>query len=473
MSKKSPHIQSSFIPAGMEYREEYMIDALSLYQHQKAKIRRRRMFYGIAALAILATSLLFVISDRDAQKKASDNSNTVYEQSNVNINDSAQKNNQSNSSAVTEKGGSDSKVSNESLNENSQPDPVTKLSDTQNSEHQNTENPMQTSAEKKKEINRGNGEKKNHTRISSLHASGTLEPMEKPLANTHIEIVQQLESEKDLDVQSNTKDIDSNTHSDVNSEDKVEKNNLSEFQNSIQSKVEENVSVISFLGFSPFFTGEQKLAPAGPMKVKYIAPERKDSYYLSAGTNVLSHFASNRKDFNLDPSFALGWAHTLNKNFSLGLESGYFSIAKINRPFETTSIKYGESFTATTTTIFTDRLHYLHVGPRFFFNQGSHQFELGYSLSYLLTGNNRLEVFSMSDSYTSPTASTKASGYVLGFTNFSHDLSLGYNYKIGRYASLGFSYHFGLTDITRNQYFTTSGKDFNSRLELHFKVNIR
>ncbi len=476
MSKKSEHSQSSFIPEGMEYREEYMLDALTLYQNQKAKLRRRRTFYGLAALAILASSLLYVVSDRNAQNKASDNSQKVNEQSIVKPIDPTQNSNQSNSTS-TQKNAVDSKASSPELIESPKPGQDIPSQDSHNSAHQNAEKKIENSkltpSENQKRDKDSQRVKNILNNTSSSASDMDLRPTDEVTLKHGDKTKKEQGSDKKQHIENNAAVVDLDIPATENSEDNSTKSGQADFQLSKENKIEENVSIIPLLGFSLFDNGDEKLATANPMKVEYVAPARKDSYYLSAGANVLSQFATDKKDFNFDPSFALGWTHRLNKNFSLGLESGYFSIAKINRPFETTSVKYGESFTATTTTILTDKLHYLNFGPRLYFNRGLHQFELGYSLSYLLTGNNRIEVFSMSDSYTSPTAATKTSGYVQGFTDFSHDISLGYNYKIGKYACLGFAYHFGLTDISKNQYFTTSGKDFNSRLELHFKVNIR
>jgi hypothetical protein len=476
MSQKSGHIQSSFIPEGMEYREEYMLDALTLYQNHKTKIRRRRLFYGLAALAILTSSLLYLISDRDTQNKAFDASKNTVQQPIVMPDDSAGNASQSQLS-VTEKNAIDPQNSSNVLDENTSPIDIISSQESQKTDHlkveTTTESSAQTSPEKKKKTDRNIGIIKNVNQPSSTDAADNFNPSANLNAINTDDVKKENTGEKKQDIPNQVKVIDSNLHDVTDSKKDVAKNERQEVPGSADNKIEENVSAISLLGFNLFDTGDQKLAPAKPMKVKYTAPARKDSYYFSAGANALTQFATNKKDLSFDPSLSLGWRHQLNQNFSFGLESGYFSIAKINRPFETTSIKYSENFTATTTTILTDKLHYIHVGPKFFFTHGLHQFELGYSLNYMLTGNNRIEVFSLSDSYTSPTASSKATGYVQGFTNFSHDLSLGYNYKIGKYTSLGFAYHFGLTDISRNQYFTTSGKDFNSRLELHIKVSIR
>jgi hypothetical protein len=226
MSKKSGYIQSSFIPEGMEYREEYMLDALTLYQNHKTKIRRRRLFYGLAALAILTTSLFFVILDRDTQKKASDDIKKLEPQTIIHSGDSVQSNHDGNSS-VAGKNAIGSENSTKELKETARPAEIISSTESKIKERQKvettTENSALTSSGNKKETNGNNGAKNNENQLSSIGDQSSVKPSDNLSAINNGAIKKEKAKEKTQDVLNNTKVIVSNFVDVLNSQEGAEK----------------------------------------------------------------------------------------------------------------------------------------------------------------------------------------------------------------------------------------------------------
>lgn len=204
-----------------------------------------------------------------------------------------------------------------------------------------------------------------------------------------------------------------------------------------------------------------------------IPTQRKFKPYLVLGFNPLSDYGSGWNRFKIDPYIALGVDHRLGNGWRVGADARYYFISGLSHPLTFEQTTYGQGFETNQTTIYTDRLHYagMHLTAQKKF--GKHQASLGYGADYLVTGRNSIEnrLYSSFENVSGNASST--SGYVLGFRNFNHSISLGYDYWMGKNKAIGLNYQLGLTDVSANKYFTQGQFDRNSMLSVHLKMYLR
>ena len=192
------------------------------------------------------------------------------------------------------------------------------------------------------------------------------------------------------------------------------------------------------------------------------------------GSSLVTDFSSPLRDIRIDPMAGLRLEYNFNKRIFVdgGLE--YFAISNVRRPYSQTSIAYDLNYQRTITTVETHQLHYismpLHVGYRI---ARRHQVSIGFGLSYMITGTN--EIFQYKQTPTSNTLINHYDdkGFVAGFKDFPIHTELGYAFKLGRNKSIRCAYQFGLTDITKNDYFSSSSFDRNSRLLIDLSIKLK
>lgn len=195
--------------------------------------------------------------------------------------------------------------------------------------------------------------------------------------------------------------------------------------------------------------------------------------YLQVGMNAWSDYGSNTRKIKPDPSVVIGVDYKLHNAFTLSAGARYFNVTGTSHPFEVKNTSYNQGFTTVTQTYYTDRLYY--GGLQFSIRKsvkGNHEVALGYGLDYLLGANNRIAETTQSSFENKELGTTKANGFTEGFSSINHSLSFGYQYWLGKNKAMGFTYHFGLTDITGNKFFTQNIKDRNSMLTVYFRMNL-
>ncbi|MCC6600294.1 MAG: PorT family protein [Crocinitomicaceae bacterium] len=194
----------------------------------------------------------------------------------------------------------------------------------------------------------------------------------------------------------------------------------------------------------------------------------------STGISVLTDFSTPLRDLTYDPSLSLNIERNWNNRFSTTTGLEYFSISKVRSPYSQTSVSYDINYKKTVTTVETHRLHYLSLPVRLYYRPGAkHQFQVGMGISYMITGTNEISEYLQTSSEDTLLNRYDDNGFVSGFRDLSVHAEVGYSYRIIRKVWLGTSFQFGLTDITRNNYFGNDAFNRNSRLLLYLKMNFK
>lgn len=434
-----------FIPDGLEFRDEYLHSAMQIYQRERKKALwlKRTVIMGIAALFI--SGALFWLSDESVKNQYSD----AQEQG---------------TGRATEEGGN--KKSN-SASHSERANTVAEIKSISSSV--NDEDEMHTN-EKREIDNSSINEKETALNAEADGQGGSLSsgselPDPKPLKIIEKNVNQEQRLKDKIMLQSITSiepihSDNSFSHSDSNMGN-GDSPMISPSYLMIQSIVPKVLKVAAQL---------KELKETTPLT---IPTNKKFKPYLVLGFNPLSDYGSGWKRFKIDPYIALGIDHRLGNGWKVGADARYYFISGLSHPLTFEQTIYGQGFETNQTTIYTDRLHYAGVHLTAQKKFGRHQASLGYGADYLVTGRNSIEnrLYSSFENVSGNASST--SGYVLGFRNFNHSISLGYDYWMGKNKAIGLNYQLGLTDVSANKYFTQGQFDRNSMLSVHLKMYLR
>lgn len=195
--------------------------------------------------------------------------------------------------------------------------------------------------------------------------------------------------------------------------------------------------------------------------------------YLQIGINPISAYGGSFKSIKIDPNISAGVGYKLHHSFALSLEGRYYQVSGLSHPYTVESTTYGQGYDTRRLTYYTESLHYggmgLACGKVF---SARHQLRIGYAFDILISGKNRIETFNESSLEDSKLISIETKGYVEGFSAINHSMSITYQYSIGRNKSVGVTYQNGLTDITRNIYFHKGEMDRNSFINVYLRMNL-
>jgi|GEM_PF-5346475 len=192
---------------------------------------------------------------------------------------------------------------------------------------------------------------------------------------------------------------------------------------------------------------------------------QKHHFYMNFGVNTLFGISELKNSFNVRESAGLGYEYRLSQRYFLSLNTEFHSIAKINYYRyigETTGSLSSTYFTKTT-------LKYVSISPKIGVNFGRrHSATFGLGLEYLLKDkDDRFEI----KGYTENGATKSTNNYYDTFNRLNYSVSLGYGYRLSKNTSIFATYHFGLSDITKNTE-TTTTLDRNSRLQLLLRIKL-
>ena len=198
------------------------------------------------------------------------------------------------------------------------------------------------------------------------------------------------------------------------------------------------------------------------------------NFQLIAGAAVWRDFSTHPGDLALDPYLRFDVDRNFNRTWGLSAGLELTSISGLTSTYSKTSTTYDFSYINTTTTVSTNRLYYLTLPVSLKYRLADrYQFTAGLGASYLVAGSNSIRVDRSTPSESQLVNQYNDNGYIKGFSKLNYFGSLGFNYWVGKQTSIGLSAQLGLTDITKNNYFTDGRFDRNSRLCIELKRNIR
>ena len=192
---------------------------------------------------------------------------------------------------------------------------------------------------------------------------------------------------------------------------------------------------------------------------------QKHHFYMNFGVNTLFGISELKNSFNVRESAGFGYDFRLSHRYFLSFNTEFHSISKIDY------YRYiGENTGSLSSTYFTKTtLKYVSISPKIGVNFGRrHSATFGLGLEYLLKDkDDRFEI----KGYTENGATKSTNNYYDTFNRLNYSVSLGYGYRLSKNTSIFATYHFGLSDITKNSENNTT-LDRNSRLQLLLRIRL-
>lgn len=194
---------------------------------------------------------------------------------------------------------------------------------------------------------------------------------------------------------------------------------------------------------------------------------RKHQLYMNLGVNTLFGMKELQQRVTFRESIGISYHNQNRPKWSIGAGFEYHSISRISY-----KRKVGDTLNVDNTTTILNKttLNYIGFSPEVRYQLGAkHQFTAGLGIDYLLTDpGERYEIQNYTDEEPKRSSSQL---YYSTFNRFNFSASLGYSYQFSKFMSAHALYHFGFTDITKNNGLNTT-MDRNSRLQFVLKIRL-
>jgi|GEM_PF-2049407 hypothetical protein len=455
MDNKFDIKNESFIPEGLEFKPEYLENAMAMYGSAKKKLWWKKFYSGLSTFILL--SALIVIPAMKTSKNAEKielgvGSSNVGADSGIPLEDHR-----------SEKENKNLSISTEDLVEVD----LEKIAESSPKEANNDKNIIEKSGISSKTSGQGDSES------SGFELPDQVSTREKQDAVLP-------ERSKTKLAKSVNMDDETMNSSGVKAEPQVENFTISDshklVMDSDNMKGHEqglmHTKPADRIEFIPIRTTRRE-AQLSQARVIPFDQLSKWLAYVSVGFSPIAGFGSNNNQWKPDPMVHAGVSYKIHHGLSVNLSGRYFHISGLSHPYIVESTLFGQGFKTNAETYYTDRLHYAGICAgisKMWHNR--HAITLGYNADYLITGANHIVVSERTTFENNILGSRKAKGFVEGFHGLNHSIKLSYEYWLGSNKSIGLNFQYGLTDITKDSYFGEGIVDRNSLLSLYFRMNL-
>jgi|GEM_PF-3177190 len=224
-----------------------------------------------------------------------------------------------------------------------------------------------------------------------------------------------------------------------------------------------------------------------PILIGQVAPESllelpghtggklpRNHFGISAGVNIIqtNSMAANQestKPTHIMPVAGIRYGYQLHPYISLNTGANYYSREGFDMSMSYTSVVFDFGFVETQTDIHINRLHYVEIPLYMGVHFGRHTVLAGGDYAHLL--NARATVNETVTTSLSPPVSTtrQAGGYTQGFMGGDVGILLGYELALTPALGVGVRAHYGLRDLTHNDFYNDPRK--NQNLFVRLSVN--
>ncbi|MFM9984284.1 MAG: hypothetical protein ACKVOK_03580 [Flavobacteriales bacterium] len=455
MKNQNMHIpDEDHIPEGLEFREEYMQSALSMYDRARKGLLFKKWIFGSLGVVVVAFASMIFYSNSGESKTELTNRTTIVQTENqiAPVEPTLIDNEELATNSHSEKTGEES--SKTKLNDNtssSLPDDII----------QNPGDNINTGDSKKIPTpSYSLAQNKNPTTAVIQNTEQSISEKSAVLleeTSTHFETPQSVSN-----------------YSATNANSTVfENEQLNSTQNhvAVSEAIVENIRIKPLpMRYSTFTFDEERIAeprtPRLPATSKWVP-------YFTLGLNPLTKYGLDYTQPQLNPALNLGIRYKVCSGATLSAAVEYFSITGLLHPYSIWNSDYGQGSVKSQTIVYTNTLHYCGLHFQSILPVANrHALLVGYRMSYLINGQNEISTSTTQNSESLPESNTQTKGYILGFRNLNHSLTAGYEYRLGGNKYIGINYSFGLSDITRDDYFGPVF-DRNSMLGIYLKMNLK
>lgn len=194
---------------------------------------------------------------------------------------------------------------------------------------------------------------------------------------------------------------------------------------------------------------------------------RKHQVYINLGVNTLFGMKELQNRVTFRESIGVSYNYQIRPKLAIGAGLEYHSISRISY-----KRKVGDTTNSDNTTTILNKttLNYISFLPQLSYQLAAkHRLTAGLGVEYLLVNpGERYEI----ENFTSENNTRSNSKlYYSTFNRFNFSASIGYSFQFSPFMSAHALYHFGFTDITKNNDFNSTF-DRNSRLQLMLKIKL-
>lgn len=455
------NIEFDPIPEGLEFNESYMQDAFALYDAEKQKQRRRILIWWLTSAlgfaSILLVGIYFLSKDSSpetADKKATTGKNlSAQNVSAKNPVSSDESKNQIGTILITADSNGNQQ---ENAAVHSKKSTTAKfVASVTNKNVPAIENKSKQSFQYKHTLPQSNISGKSRSSLKNKQARAT--------------IVTILETERtnpadDMDVISpSSADLITQATTPDNSNEKTG----AESDSGYYPDLENLPSKPALLAFNRDSISEQTIDSLNSGSLQTEVAPRKHQLFLNLGVNTMFGMKELQHRVIFKESIGLSYNYQLSRKIGIGVGLEYHAIPRISYR----RIVGDTNNTSKTTTILNKTtLNYISLFPQVNVQLWPHhKLTAGLGIEYLLVDpGERYEI----DNYTDESPKrTNSKLYYSTFNRFNFSISVGYVYQFSRFMSVQALYHFGFTDITKNNGFNQTF-DRNSRLQLGVKIKL-
>ena len=198
----------------------------------------------------------------------------------------------------------------------------------------------------------------------------------------------------------------------------------------------------------------------------------QNTVFAVGGLNLAQGLETSNSTLSGNEFFGIGYERLVGSRLSVGANLIYQPRSSVGfaRDFESVYYNFGKQ--VETTTITAQRLYYLEM-PVYahYYLGGRHSILGGISANYLLQAKSEVSSTTVSE-YTESSQSESSFGYVNGIENWDFALTAGYEFMLSQKLTVGARASYGLTDISKNNYYNNDVFDRNVMLRVMLKYQL-
>ncbi|MNJ97426.1 hypothetical protein D3C87_151720 [compost metagenome] len=452
------NIEFDPIPEGLEFNESYMQDAFALYDAEKQKQRRRILIWWLTSALGFASILLvgiYFLSKGDASNSADKKATT---EKMISAQNSSAKNSIS-SNGIKNQGGTISTTADSNMNHHgndglhSKKKTTTRfLSAAANKNDHVFENKKKQSFRHKQTLAQFKVSRKSSNSFKNKN------PRTKIVTDFKTEGMNRITETDSISPVSASLTTHPTVPDNPNEKVEIDSNRYLDLDN-LPSKP-------ALLAFNRDSISKQTIDSLSSSLQTEVEP-RKHQLFLNLGVNTMFGMKELQHRVIFKESIGLSYNYQLSRKIGIGVGLEYHSIPRISyrRIVGDTT-----NSSKTTTILNKTTLNYISLFPQVNFQLWPHhKVTAGLGIEYLLVDpSERYEIENYTDE--SPKR-TNSKLYYSTFNRFNFSVSIGYVYQFSRFMSIQALYHYGFTDITKNNSFNKTF-DRNSRLQLGLKIKL-
>ena len=205
----------------------------------------------------------------------------------------------------------------------------------------------------------------------------------------------------------------------------------------------------------------------------------KSSYAFIAGSYISRafHNTEDESGWGMNAFGGISYAHLFAKEWSIEVEALYLEKGNLSSKKYFQSEFFQGEFGGNTEniSISTKKLRYISIPicMQYHFNHMTQLIDIGFAYNYLITTYSSVQIAQKKTGSALNTVSKNQNGYVNGFEKQDFAILLGYGHQLSKKMHAHIRLHYGLNDLSKNEYFNNNIKDHNQGIQIYLQYKIK